>query len=274
MLEELILSIVNGVTAVSSILTNFLVFLTILTTPALHSPSNVLICSLALSDFSIGLIVQPIFIVYLQPEHRQSVAYYMRVFGIIFTATSLTTMTAVAVDRYLALFLHLRYIVLVTVKRTLLLVTAMWILYVLITFFISLLEDLRTVIAILVPCAFVCLLVSSISYVGIYRIVRRHRRQIADQVHATNSPTPSQGRSIRNMFYLHGLFVTCLVPFIFSGIASIFVKEKLRSLEISTFTTWTILFLNSFLNPFLYCWRMREIRRSVFSLVTRFVLKN
>lgn len=273
-MEELILSVVNGVTAVSSIFTNFLVFLAILTTPTLHTPSNVLICSLALSDFSIGLIVQPIFIVYLQPDYRLSVAYYMRLFGITFTATSLTTMTAIAVDRYLALSLHMRYIVLVTVRRTLLLVTVMWILYILITICISFLEDLRTVIAILVPCIFICLLVSSVSYVRIYCIVRRHRRQIVDQVRATNSPTPSQGRSIRNMFYLHGLFATCLVPFIFSGIASIFIKEKLRSLEISTFTTWTILFLNSFLNPYLYCWRMRDIRRSVLSLITKFLAKN
>ena len=58
----LVNGILNAPLMLSAIMGNALVFGTILTTPSLRSPSTILLCSLALSDLLVGLVVQPLYI--------------------------------------------------------------------------------------------------------------------------------------------------------------------------------------------------------------------
>jgi len=53
---------VNGTLALLAAVTNFFFILVILKTRTLHTPSNVLLCFLALSDFGVGVCVQPVVI--------------------------------------------------------------------------------------------------------------------------------------------------------------------------------------------------------------------
>ena len=93
--------ILNVPLLVLSILGNTMVLTAVLKTPSLRSPSIILLCGLAASDFVVGLIVQPIFIA----RDLTSVYIFARLtrsFGTIFCGISFATMSAISVDRFLA----------------------------------------------------------------------------------------------------------------------------------------------------------------------------
>ena len=61
-LPQYLFVVVNFVSAIAAIVGNSLVLVTIWRTPRLHSPSNVLLAGLAVSDLGVGLICQPFWI--------------------------------------------------------------------------------------------------------------------------------------------------------------------------------------------------------------------
>lgn len=128
-----VICFINAVSAVSSVISNALVFLAILRTPSLHIPSNILLCSLAVSDFGVGFFVQPLFITYATTapgyEYKEQTENFFRASALFFCAVSATTMVAISLDRFLALYLHIRYYALVTVKRTGVFLIATWLIY-------------------------------------------------------------------------------------------------------------------------------------------------
>ena len=99
-----------------SILGNALVLAAIIRTPSIRSTSMSMICSLAVSDLLVGFLVQPIYIGKELTEDR-SVYYIWRMIGPSLSGVSLLTMTAISVDRFLALHYHMIYATLVTKTR-------------------------------------------------------------------------------------------------------------------------------------------------------------
>ena len=91
-----------------SIIGNVFVLVAILTTPSLRSPSILFLCSLAVSDLLVGLVVQPVYIAYqLNPEQGFKDAF--DALSSLGCGVSLCTMTAISLDRFFALHYHLRY---------------------------------------------------------------------------------------------------------------------------------------------------------------------
>ena len=109
---------------------NALIILALRKLSSLHSPSKILISCLACTDLGVGLISNPLLNgYYLSPEHSKSYHFF---WALSYTATtilcgaSLSTTTAISVDRLLALLLGLRYRQVVTVRRVMALVVTMW----------------------------------------------------------------------------------------------------------------------------------------------------
>lgn len=75
-------------------------------------------------------------------------------------------------------------------------------------------------------------------------------------------------KRIVTMLYIISLFLACFIPFI-----SIMVIKMLQGggprLNIMYKFSVTIVYLHSSLNPFVYCFRLREIRIAVFKLLGR-----
>ncbi|XP_020898132.1 melanocyte-stimulating hormone receptor-like [Exaiptasia diaphana] len=278
--EDYIIICLNGVLALAAAVTNFLFVLAILKTPSLHTPSNILLCFLAFSDFGVGFVVQPLFITsaVVSQERMHFFLNSMTIASILLYGASVMTMTAIAVDRYLALVLHLQYRTIVTVSRT--------IKFKLILFFLALcgyflrfaLPTNLRYIFIIIGILF-CIFISSFCHIKIQRIVRRHRRQIIDQAMAIANQFPSsfvpplrQGKSITTMYYINGLFVICLLPYLI-GVALLLQYGELPSVIIYRYCAWNILTLKSALNPFLYCWRMRDTKCAIKTLVISAIKK-
>ena len=63
-LNDMILVTVNGCLAIFAFLSNLVIIVTVIKTPSLQKPCNILLSNLAFADCLTGVIVQPMFIVY------------------------------------------------------------------------------------------------------------------------------------------------------------------------------------------------------------------
>lgn len=256
----------------TAILGNALVLTAILTTPSLRSHSMIMLCNLAIADLLVGLITQPFYIVKELTENRlldilwDTVAYS-------FCGVSLLIITAISVDRFLALQYHMRYSTIVTILRVRYMIALVW--------FVNFLSSVvyfsndfiyHFVIAVITG---ICLIVSTFSYVGIYRIVCRHRLQIHAQQEAVQCSSAEDDlnyvrtkQSALNTFIFYIILVMCYLP--------MYILLTLHGLSQKAWPTeWnfatTLVFANSSINPLLFCWRLRELRKAAVRTARRIV---
>ena len=247
----------------TSIIGNTLVLAAILRSPSLRSPSTILLCSLAVSDIFVGLLAQPVYIAYQLTEkgalHQAGSTVSFLALGV-----SLSTMTAVSVDRFLALHYHMRYPNLMTTRRALTISAALW----LIIFFSSWLPfwSMDTYYSVITVCIALCLFLSTYCYIRIYRIVRHHQLQIHNQQQALEINSENKQnmlrstKSAKSTFIYYVVMLLCYTP-MFIGIA-VSVASPDHWTKHWTLVE-TVAFINSSVNPFLYCWRLRELRTAV-----------
>ena len=112
---------------------NSLIFVALHKESSLHPPSKLLYRCLATTDLLVGIFSQSITATYymsLVHEHW-SLCRYARdaayIIGYTLCGVSLSAMTAISLDRLLALMLGLRYRHTVTLKRTYLIVAIFWV---------------------------------------------------------------------------------------------------------------------------------------------------
>ena len=112
---------------------NSLILVSLCKESSLHPPSKLLYRCLATTDLLVGVITQPHMALHWMPASQEhwSLCRYARdavdITGYVFILVSLMTMTAISVDRLLALLLGLRYKQIVTLKRTYIIVTTFWV---------------------------------------------------------------------------------------------------------------------------------------------------
>ena len=112
---------------------NSLILVALYKESTLHPPSKLLYRCLATTDLLVGLVAQPHMALRWMSVFQEhwSLCQYARdaanITGYVFILVSLMTMTAVSVDRLLALLLELRYKQIVTLKRTYIIVTTFWV---------------------------------------------------------------------------------------------------------------------------------------------------
>ena len=257
----------------TAIIGNSLVLVAILRTPSLRSPSTVFLCSLVVSDLLIGLIVQPVFIVRVL-KFSPSLVDSNRIGSGLACGISLFTMATISVDRFLALHCHMRYPVLVTTKRATYISATIW--FVCVNVFISIYFWRRTVYFPTITVA-ICLLTSSFCYLRIYRIVRRHQLQIQAQQQAVEHLNAQHNlnllrskKSAINTLIFYISMILCYTP--------LFIHFLVRVLSDNDWKTlWgfasTLVYLNSSINPFLYCWRLIELRVAVVKTLRKMLCK-
>ena len=271
-IANILTCILNSVFSLITCLGNFAILHAIRKTEDLHSPSFALLCCLATSDLLVGLVCQPFFVAYKIAEIMGNFRAYctLRMFqsitGWITSGVSLLTLTAVSIDRLLALTLHLSYNMIVTVPRVFQAALSLWILSIILVmsrFWLSSTDWIFLPVVILL----LTFLVTTLSTSKILQIVRRHRRQINGQnVAGPQSNTAVNvfkcRKSAVTVLYVYGLFFVFYLPFCLTMLVEAFIGYT-RTVKIAYDYVTTAVFINSFLNPLVYCWRIREIRRAV-----------
>ena len=257
--------------------------LNIITIQALRKTSSLprtlktLLLSLAVSDLSVGLLVQPIYVAHLiiQIQQNTSDNAYDTVFAI-FSYTlanaSFFSVVAITVDRFLAIHLHLRYQELVTHKRVIAVVISIWV----ISAFLSLLFPAAGLewIPNKVPGIMfaardaVCFITTGFLHYKIYASVRHH----TGHIQALQVQEEAQNREMKNAvrlrktalatFYIYFLFLACYVPIFCVNLAELFCDQTALIRHLWYYVR-TIMLFNSSLNPLIYSWKMRHIRHAV-----------
>jgi len=133
---------------------------------------------------------------------------------------SFSLIAAIAVDRPLALPLHLRYQQLVTEKRvTIALTAALWLSNILFAFAFKNLPSHNDLVT--VTCLTVGLILITIAYFRIYQVVHYHQNEIHTLNQIQNGQAMQAARakkSALNALYVYIVFLVCFTPNLFAGI--------------------------------------------------------
>ena len=274
--------VLNLTFSVVTVLANLLVIHALWKASSIPATLKNLFLSLAFSDLAVALIPQLMLgvniAVILQNEasEQQNLDIFCPtvlityLFFLFFLASaSFLTVTAIAVDRFLAVSLHLRYQELVTSKRVFIALLGSWLTSVIgASIFISVPNNNLMVTAII---EFYGLFVATVVYIHIYRVARYHQNQILSQCQLHNDHAMEVLRvkkSATNALCVYVVFVTCYVPNLCSAILTLTDTSR-RSFMVAGHVTLFLVLLNSSLNPVLYCWRYREVRKIVKSTVKK-----
>lgn len=256
--------ILNAPLMLACVTGNSLILAAILRTPSLRSPSTIFMCSLAISDLLVGIMVQPVYIAY-ELKQEPPLTFAIKVLFIFTGVVSLRTMTAISVDRFMALQFHLRYQCLMTEKRAMYTSLSLWFFGILLSFLT--LWNKTTMFALLAVGIAICIFISTFSYSRIYLIVRQHQFQIRAQQQALQLPMNlvRTKRSAISTFIYYICMILCYCPML-SFMSIVAIRPSLSGLMVWKVGN-TFVFMNSSLNPILFCWRLRELRRAVIKLV-------
>ena len=256
--------VLNAPLILISIIGNTLVLSAVMRTPSLRLPSITLLCSLAVSDLLVGLVVQPLYIARGLTEN-DSLQQALSIIAFAVCAVSLWSMTAISVDRFLALHYHMRYPTLMTTHRAMYTSAALWLVACLLSFLVFWNRNAFYFASGL--SIVICLLISTVCYIQIYRIVKRHQLQIHVQQQAveSNAENSSQNmsrltKSAKNTFIYYIVMILSYTPLFTS--MSFFAMSRSHGTNAWVLAD-TLAFMNSSINPFLYCWRLRELRTAV-----------
>ncbi len=128
--------VLNAFLTITAISLNAVTIQALRKTSSLSKPLKTLLLSLAVSDLGVGLLCHPFNIAFLikwlqkNTENYPTCAAYtaFTFFTNVLSKASFFSITALSVDRFLAIHLHLRYREIVTHKRTVAAVISMWVL--------------------------------------------------------------------------------------------------------------------------------------------------
>ena len=265
--QSISFSAINIFLSITAFLGNFLILVALNKESSLHPPSKLLYRSLATTDLLIGLVTQSLAATYwmsLVHEHW-SLCRYARgaafVSGFVLSGVSLLTLTAISVDRLLALLLGIRYRQIVTLKRTCIITASFWILSLAAgSFSIS-----HTRIAVWCKITVIasCSVILIASYTKIFRTLRRHQAEIQQPSQTTALNMARYRKAVNSALWVQLALAVCYVPK-FIVLLMITYRKTFSSHLVVIVTIANILTnLNSTLNPFLYCWKIKEVRQAV-----------
>lgn len=267
----------NAFLSYTAITFNIITIHAIRKTSSLSKPLKTLLLCLAVSDLGIGLLGQPFYVALLIMALTRSGSScvtnttFLSILGVFCSASFLSIM-ALTGDRFVAVQFHLRYQQMVTHRRIVIIVIVIW-LFSAVTplFYLWINPDVINFVYAINGMIFLASI--SLVYLKIYLIVRRHQNQIRAQVQqvAQNSGMAniaSLRKSAVSMFYVYLLFLICYCPH-FCAITAIAIYGPGKRSVINEFLifTLTVVFLNSTMNPVVYCWKMRHIRHSIINII-------
>lgn len=255
--------VVNSFLCYTAIMLNVLTIHGIRKTSSLPRTLRTLLMNLAVSDVGVGLFAQPFYTSFqyklLEGSNPDCIFYTaFHVTFILFCTASLCGTTAITLDRLLAIHLHLRYQELVTHKWVVIMVISTWTLSVFLSvmwlwFPLHLSNFITTILA-------------------EDLFTRHHKTQIQSLQVQREAPQPGERANFAGLIKLViGVFYVYIVLFICYSLTFIFffimaLNHHGKPVWKIFYFSLSLMFLNSSLNPVIYCWKMRRIRHSIMNI--------
>lgn len=273
--------IFNTFLSYTAVALNVITIFAITKTRALPKPLKTLLLNLAASDIGVGLLVQPFYCALLVKWLHSSSPGCMgyNAFFVVmsfFAISSFFGVFVVSLDRFLAISLHLRYRQVVTPGRVACAVITLWSLSGFVALFTAWYPHDSSLIILILGT--VCLFITSMIYAKIYLVFRRHRIQIQGtlQLERASSIAGSDNndtaifanfkKSAVGVFYVYIVFMACYLPR-GCNLFIIVIAEQSTGMKGFALFAWTVMLLNSSLNPVIYCLKMRHIRQAVVDIL-------
>ena len=275
------LSSLNIFLAITATLGNALILVALRNVSSVHPPTKVLLRCLALTDLCVGLISQPLYVSMILnsvTKKNMNILHYLfnATFASSFTfsGVSIYTLTALSVDRLLALLLGLRYRQVVTLRRVFAAICFFWLMSTSFGFIYSFWRHLvvfttGAVIGILSLC------ISLFSYSKIYLTLRQRQAQVQFQARhdrARGSISLNIARykkSVSSIAWVQLALVVWFVPFYIAFFVIVLSGWQGTTLDFLAASAATVLYSNSSLNPILYCLKIKDVRRAMKTTVRR-----
>ena len=281
-----VLAGLNIFLAITASLGNALILIALHKVTSIYPPTKLLFRCLAVTDLLGGLISQPLYVTILFPRFTTwnvNVAIPRAddfFFGLL-TVVSLLTSAAISLDRLLALLLGLIYRHTVTLRRVWVVIVCIWLINALPATGEIFFEYLKLHgIAFWLFSALITFssLVSVFSYVKIFKTLRY--RQVQVHCNTQQKQRPNGGgnqlniarykKTVYSIAWVQLALLICYFPCNLLVFLRLFDKVP-YSTEASIL--WelfvTLLYLNSSLNPVLYCWRIRDVRQEVKNMIRK-----
>ena len=269
--HSIVLLALTGFVAIAVFLGNTLILVALHKESSLHAPSKLLFRNLATTDLCVGLIAELVFVTYfiLSLNEPWNICPYVfavsNITGHILSGVSLLTLTAISVDRLLALLLGLRYRQVVTFNRVYGIVVVFWVFSTAGPTMLLWNERITSWCHCVVA---LCVVTSIFSYTKIFLTLRHNQIHAQGNVHQGQPSQRAQlniaryKETVSSALWVQLALVFCHLPF---AIVEVLRLQRGVSsfLLVARFYSGTLVFLNSSLNPILYCWKIKEVRQAV-----------
>ncbi len=262
----------------------------------LHTPTNLLLLSLAVSDFLVGLLLMPVQILFIGGcwflgSLICGLFYYA---SFILTSASVGNMVLISVDRYVAICDPLCYPTKVTQKRVKICVCLSWacsVFYngvilinflkypdrynscygecvVVINFITGAVDVMLTFVG---PIAVIIFLYMRVFVVAVSQAqaMRSHVAAVTLQGSVSVTAKKSERKAARTLGVVVVVFLICFCPYFYPSLAG---QDMSTSVAFSIFGVW-LLYCNSCLNPIVYAFFYPWFRRSIKLIVTLQILQ-
>ena len=275
------LTTLNIFLSIFATLGNVLILVALRNVSSIHPPTKLLFRCLAITDLSIGLLGQPLHVyvryITISLDIIVELAYVYVFIICLLVAVSILTSAAISVDRLLALLLGLRYRHVVTLCRVRVLIACVWFIAIsnaslfCVAWILS--HDKLQLASWWTLRAFTIfsIIVSTFSYSKIFFTLRHQQAQVGDHVQPEQS---SRARSVLNIArYKKTVYSVAWIQFAMLAcygpkIVLVFLLhfgniDHSTEIRIVDEVSFCLIFLNSSLNPVLYCWRIKDVRQEV-----------
>ena len=212
-------AMINLTLSLVTITGNVLILLSLRRSSRLHAASKALYCSLAISDLGFGLVVQPAFFIRLVagpsiPETCEILG--VNVAGVISVGISLQILSAISVDRVLAIRLKMRYKEVASVFRVRLVLITCWFFstfHAFSIFFSPAFFSLFQILGIIL-----CIGVSTVSYIIIFHTLRKLQSQVQkysleEEASQNSFNIKRYKKSVSTALWVYASLLACYMPF-------------------------------------------------------------
>ena len=279
--SHIAIAVLNGLLCFAAIFLNSVTIKALRKALPLPKQLKTLLLSLTVSDLGVGLLAHPLYIAvnimdFQQISHNghtyEATKNAFLVAANLLLYASLFGVIALGADRFLAIHLHLRYQELATHRRVVALVILIWIS----STTISLSRPWADRQIIYIAFAIIdssCLVTAALLYCKLYVTAKLHMKQITTQRGQDlgrkkellrNAATLT--KSSTGTLFVYLALLVCYLP---NACLLVMYSILGQNTTIKTMQLYTVtlLFLNSSLNPLIYCWKMRHIRQAVMDIL-------
>ncbi|XP_066506305.1 trace amine-associated receptor 13c-like [Hoplias malabaricus] len=279
------LYIVLSFISVCTVVLNLLVIISISHFKQLHTPTNLLILSLAVADLLVGLIVMPVNIMQLIDSCwylGKLGCYIYPVINFLALSASLCSLIFIAVDRYIAVSDPLLYSTRISVCKMSVLITVGWsfsLLYVFMYLYFNdhfhqshircygecvLFIKYSWVIADLVlffvpPCSIMLILYSIIFKIARHQAKAVRAVNIGGSKKREKLSKSSETKAAKTLGIVIFVYLTCWIPFYLSSL----MDENVASMYLVWNIIMWLMYMNSSVNPLIYAIFYSWFRESV-----------